>query len=79
MYDEYEYFQDKFELNDSKQPYYISIILTYFAFTSLSTVGFGDYHPRSNSERLLCGFILLFGVAIFSYCMGNFIGILASF
>ena len=53
-----------------------TIIVTYFAFTSLSTVGFGDYHPRSNIERVVCAFILLFGVAIFSYIMGNFITIL---
>ena len=51
----------------------------YFAFTSLSTVGFGDFHPRSNSERLVGAFILLFGVAIFSYIMGNFIEILQQF
>ena len=53
-----------------------TIIVTYFAFTSLSTVGFGDYHPRGDLERLICAFILLFGVAIFSYIMGNFISIL---
>mmetsp|Transcript_26419 Transcript_26419/g.40334 ORF Transcript_26419/g.40334 Transcript_26419/m.40334 type:complete len:161 (-) Transcript_26419:1043-1525(-) len=51
----------------------------YFAFTSLSTVGFGDFHPRSNVERLVGAFILLFGVAIFSYIMGNFIDILQQF
>ena len=56
-----------------------TIIVTYFSFTSLSTVGFGDYHPRSSSERIFCAFILLFGVAIFSYIMGNFIEILDSF
>ena len=53
-----------------------TIIVTYFAFTSLSTVGFGDYNPRSNIERIVCAFILLFGVAIFSYIMGNFITII---
>jgi len=37
----------------------------YFSFTSLSTVGFGDYHPRSNSERLIGAAMLVFGVAIF--------------
>lgn len=42
----------------------------YFAFTSLSTVGFGDYHPKGDEERFICAFILLFGVAIFSYFMG---------
>ena len=55
------------------------IISSYFAFTSLSTVGFGDFHPRGNIERFVTAFILLFGVAIFSYIMGNFIDILAEF
>ncbi len=53
-----------------------AIIVVYYAFTSLSTVGFGDFNPRSDSERLVCSFILLFGVAIFSYIMGIFIEIL---
>ena len=51
----------------------------YYAFTSLSTVGFGDYHPRSDEERVLCAFILLFGVAIFSYIMGNFIEMIGTY
>ena len=50
--------------------------VVYFAFTSLSTIGFGDFHPKSDFERLLCALILLFGVAIFSYIMGIFINIL---
>ena len=50
--------------------------MIYFTFTSLSTVGFGDYAPRSNPERFLFCFVLLFGVAIFSYVMGNFIDII---
>ena len=55
------------------------IAVTYFAFTSLSTVGFGDFHPRSDAERLFCAFILLFGVAIFSLIMGSFTEILDDF
>ena len=55
------------------------VILVYFAFTSLSTVGFGDYYPVSDAERLFGAFILLFGVAIFSYVMGMFIEILSQF
>ena len=53
-----------------------TLIITYFAFTSLSTVGFGDFNPRSDYERVLIAIILLFGVAIFSYVMGNFLEIL---
>lgn len=55
------------------------IISIYFAFTSLSTVGFGDFAPRGNIERLLGSFILVLGVSIFSYIMGNFISILDEF
>ena len=47
--------------------------MIYYAFTSLSTVGFGDYNPRSDSERLFIAMVLLFGVLTFSYVMGNFI------
>lgn len=55
-----------------------TILIVYYAFTSLSTVGFGDLHPRSDFERAFVALLLLFGVAIFSYIMGNFIEILES-
>jgi len=60
----------------NKTVYDSIIVYTYFAFTSLSTVGFGDYCPRSDFERAIGAFMLLFGVALFSYIMGNFIEIL---
>jgi hypothetical protein len=50
-----------------------AIKVTYWAFTTLSTVGFGDFHPRSNAERALCAVILLFGVTMFSFILGNYI------
>jgi len=56
--------------------FYNALQMMYFAFTSLSTVGFGDLRPYSDAERILCAFILLFGVAIFSIVMGNFKDIL---
>lgn len=49
-----------------------AIIVVYFAFTSLSTVGFGDFHPINSNERLFGVVILVFGVSIFSICMNNF-------
>ena len=55
------------------------MIVTYFTFTTLSTVGFGDFHPRSEVERIVATFILLIGVAIFSFIMGNFIEILLGY
>ena len=65
-------FYSYYNLKD-KQSYEVAIISVYFAFTSLSTVGLGDYCPRSDHERLIGAFMLLFGVLIFSYCMGKFI------
>ena len=55
------------------------VIVVYFAFTTLSTVGFGDYNPKSEPERIITTFILLIGVACFSYIMGQFIEILLNF
>ena len=45
----------------------------------MSTVGFGDYHPRSSQERLYAAIMLMSGVACFSYIMGKFIEILGTF
>jgi hypothetical protein len=39
-------------------------------------VGFGDYAPRSDIERILIALSLLAGVSIQSYIMGNLIEIL---
>lgn len=44
----------------------------YFSFTTLTTVGFGDIVPHSDSERFFCSLFLLFGVALFSYIQNIF-------
>ena len=49
------------------------LIIFYFSFTSLTTIGLGDYTPRSNAERIYIAFGLLFGVSIFSYIMGELV------
>lgn len=51
----------------------------YFAFTTLSTVGFGDYYPVSSFEHLSGSVLLLAGVATFSYIMGIFTEIINKF
>jgi len=61
-------FIDTFEL-DKKSENSVLIALVYFTFTSLSTVGLGDFHPRSNVERMVGALVLLFGVALTSYIM----------
>ena len=54
-------------------------MMIYFAFTTLSTIGFGDFHPRGDFERIVIVIVFLFGVAIFSYVMGNFLEILRKY
>ena len=54
----------------------LTVVAVYFAFTSLSTVGFGDFVPRSDIERIMGAFIMLSGVAIFSTIMDQFIGMM---
>ena len=52
------------------------ITLSYFLFTTLSTTGFGDYHPRSDYERLACSQMLFLGLMVFAYVLGEYTGIL---
>ena len=46
--------------------------MTYFAFTSLSTVGFGDYYPTNNFERLMCSLMIFLGNCLFGLIISNF-------
>ena len=61
---------------DKRQSAEVLLIMLYWAFTTLSTIGLGDYYPVSNYERsVMCvGFVL--GVAMFSVIMKMFIRIL---
>lgn len=42
-------------------------------------MGYGDYYPVSDMERMLAVFLMLCGVAFFSYIMGSFIEIIANY
>lgn len=75
---ELDSFYDHYKM-DEITPQRQALISTYFAFTSLGTFGLGDFFPQNNIERLFIAFMLLFGVAIFSYVMGNFIELLNYF
>jgi hypothetical protein len=54
------------------------IVLIYFSFTTLTTVGFGDLTPKSDAERFYMAFAMLIGVSIFSYYMGELIEMINS-
>ena len=67
-----------FELTDNSN-WRKLIISCYFALTTLATVGYGDYYPISNLERVMAVLIMLCGVAFFSYIMGSFIEIISNY
>jgi len=61
---------EKWSLEDHSD-YKNLVVSMYFALTSLSTIGFGDFHPITSLERLVCSFLLLAGVTMFSIFMGD--------
>tara|TARA_B110000285_G_C15120603_1_gene616873 strand:- start:1272 stop:1733 length:462 start_codon:yes stop_codon:yes gene_type:complete len=54
------------------------VAMSYYSFTTLSTVGFGDLYPLSDGERLWVVIIMLGGVMCFSYIMGLFTEIMTT-
>lgn len=42
----------------------------------MSTTGFGDYRPISDAERFISAFMMIIGVAIFSFIISNYIYII---
>jgi len=51
----------------------------YFIITTLTTVGYGDFYPVSNTERIYIIFVQLIGVSFYSFIMGNFIEVISSY
>ena len=65
---------------DDKTPMYDRLIICcYFALTTLSTVGYGDLTPQTQVEMIFGIFVMLCGVAFFSYIMGSFIEIISNY
>jgi hypothetical protein len=54
-----------------------AVLLVYYSFTTLATVGYGDFTPKSDNEKIVITIIFVFGVGLFSYIMGNFINYLS--
>jgi voltage-gated potassium channel len=49
----------------------------YFVVTTLTTVGYGDVTAATNAERLYVILIMLFGVGVYGYVIGNIASMLA--
>ena len=56
-----------------------AIVVCYFALTTLSTIGYGDYYPISRNEKLVGIIFMLVGIVFFSQIMGSFIDIIQSY
>ena len=57
----------------------IVIRCMYYIMTTLTTMGFGDYLAYSSYERVVSLIFEMFGVALYSYIMGNFLEIMQSY
>lgn len=86
------YFMVSIMPRDDSQPNFISkntldeksnmdklIMCCYFVLTTLSTIGYGDLSPQTNSEKILGISLMIVGIAFFSYIMGNFNDVLINY
>lgn len=55
------------------------IVCYYFALTTLATVGYGDIVPQNNGEKVMGIFLMIVGIAFFSYIMSNFNDVLINY
>ena len=66
-----DYFIREFKILN-KTPKEIAILTTYYLFTTMSTVGFGDLYPISDKERIFLIFLLFSGVLLFAQIQGHY-------
>ena len=65
--------------DESRSDLHKVILLVYFALTTLSSVGFGDFHPKSDLGRMVFCIIMVVGVLIFGIIMGELLSISEQF
>lgn len=70
----YEYYHE-----DDSDDLSTLIKTTYFALTTLSTIGFGDFSPRTTSERMIWSVVLLSGVTCLSIIINNLMDMVRGF
>jgi len=64
-----------YELYNDK-PHEMVTKLLYYSATTLTTIGLGDFHPKGDVERIICAFLIFFGVMLFTFISSNLIIIL---
>lgn len=55
------------------------IICSYFTMTTLTTVGYGDFSPKTNMEKVMAIVIMIVGIGFFSYIMGSFNDVISNY
>jgi len=45
-------------------------------FTTLSSVGFGDFYPRNDLERIFIVFVFIIGIRVFGFILDIFLEII---
>lgn len=79
---EYEYYGINWltlqNLNDaSLMEQYINSL--YWAFTTMCTVGYGDFHPMTTNERIICMLCMIISSGMFAYIIGDIGRIVSGF
>ena len=57
---------------DEKEVGSMYVASLYWAFTTMTTVGYGDILPRNDVERVYSIFIMILGATIFGYIVGRY-------
>ena len=65
------YFVFTLKDNTSKDADYVDTI--YFCLVTLTTVGYGDYHPHDDGGKLFTCVYILFGLGFIAYCLSYFV------
>jgi len=47
------------------------IASVYWAFTTMTTVGYGDIYAQNNTERMYSIIIMILGATVFGYIVGS--------
>jgi len=55
------------------------LVSYYWAFQTLTTVGYGDISLGTNTEWTMASMWMIFGVGFYSYTIGNMTGMIESF
>ena len=63
------------DISENKSKVYLSAI--YWAFTTMTTVGYGDILPQTDTERVYATLIMILGPTVFGYIVGS-VGSIAS-